>query len=45
MIAHKLKTIAGADQIIVLNHGEVVETGTHKELIAQKGLYEHLWNI
>jgi len=45
MIAHKLKTVAGADQIIVLDHGEVVETGTHKELIAEKGLYEHLWNI
>lgn len=45
MIAHKLKTVAGADQIIVLDHGEVVETGTHETLLAQKGLYEHLWNI
>lgn len=45
MIAHKLKTIAGADQIIVLDHGEVVETGTHRELIERAGLYEHLWNV
>lgn len=45
MIAHKLKTIAGADQIIVLDHGEVVEIGTHETLTEQKGLYEHLWNI
>lgn len=45
MIAHKLKTVAGADQIIVLDHGEIVETGTHQELISRKGLYEHLWHI
>lgn len=45
MIAHKLKTVAGADQIIVLDHGEIVETGTHQELISRKGLYEYLWYI
>ena len=45
MIAHKLKTIAGADQIIVLDQGKVKEVGTHKELIKKQGLYHHLWNI
>ena len=44
MIAHKLKTIAGADQIIVLDQGEVKEVGTHKELMDNHGpvSYTHL---
>jgi len=45
MIAHKLKTIAGADQIIVLNEGKVVESGRHEELLSKDGLYTKLWNI
>ena len=45
MIAHKLKTIAGADQIIVLDQGEVKEVGTHNELMDKHGLYRHLWDI
>ena len=45
MIAHKLKTIAGADQIIVLDQGEVKEVGTHKALMNNHGLYRHLWDI
>lgn len=45
MIAHKLKTIAGADQIIVLDQGKVKEVGTHEELIEKKGLYYRLWDI
>lgn len=45
MIAHKLKTIAGADQIVVLNQGKIAETGAHKELIDKNGLYKHLWSI
>ena len=39
MIAHRLKTIRGADQIIVLDKGKIVQTGTHKELLAQPGIY------
>ena len=45
IIAHKLKTIAGADQIIVLDKGKIVESGNHESLIENRGLYEHLWNI
>lgn len=39
MIAHRLKTVRNADQIIVLDEGKVMQSGTHDELIAQKGLY------
>ena len=44
MIAHKLKTVAGADQILVLDQGKIVERGTHAELLQKDGLYAHLWN-
>lgn len=39
-IAHRLKTVENANQIIVLNHGEVVQQGTHRELLAESGLYK-----
>ncbi|EIP98490.1 ABC-type multidrug transport system, ATPase and permease component [Opitutaceae bacterium TAV1] len=42
VIAHRLSTIRNADQIIVINHGEIQERGTHAELIAQKGFYWRL---
>jgi len=42
VIAHRLSTIREADQILVINHGEVVERGTHEELLAQKGFYHQL---
>ena len=42
MIAHRLSTIRHADQILVINDGELVEHGTHEELIAQPGLYQSL---
>ncbi|MCL2915324.1 ABC transporter ATP-binding protein/permease [Shewanella corallii] len=42
-IAHRLSTIAAMDRLIVLDKGKVVEQGTHKELIAEGGIYAQLW--
>ncbi|MFV0539732.1 MAG: ABC transporter ATP-binding protein [Aestuariibaculum sp.] len=42
VIAHRLSTIQNADEIVVLNKGEIVEQGKHSELIAQKGVYHKL---
>ena len=43
VIAHRLATIRGADRIIVVNNGRVIENGSHTDLIANKGLYESLY--
>jgi ATP-binding cassette subfamily B protein len=43
LIAHRLSTIMHADKIFVLERGEVVETGSHEDLIAEKGLYYAMW--
>jgi len=43
VIAHRLSTIAGADRILVVCHGKIVETGTHRELLAQEGYYAKLF--
>mgnify|MGYP002330633860 CR=1 FL=1 len=43
MIAHRLSTVVGADQIVVLNQGSVQESGTHAELLSQEGLYAKMW--
>jgi ATP-binding cassette subfamily B protein len=45
VVAHRLRTGAGADKIVVLDGGSAVEEGTHEELIAKKGLYERLYSI
>ena len=45
VIAHRLSTIRNATQIIVLQHGEIVEKGTHNELIERKGLYADLVHL
>ena len=44
VIAHRLSTIVGADEIIVLDQGEIVERGTHYALLAKDGLYASMWN-
>jgi ATP-binding cassette subfamily B protein len=44
VIAHRLSTIVGADEILVLDQGEIVERGTHAQLLAQNGLYASMWN-
>jgi ATP-binding cassette subfamily B protein len=44
-VAHRLSTIANADMILVLHHGEVTERGTHRELIERSGLYSALWRL
>ena len=44
VIAHRLSTIVGADEIIVLAAGEIVERGTHHQLLAKSGLYASMWN-
>ncbi len=45
VIAHRLSTIFGADRILVIDHGKIVESGTHAELLKLNGLYSHLYNI
>src|SRR6202142_80046 len=44
VIAHRLSTIVGADEIIVLDQGEIVERGRHSTLLAANGLYASMWN-
>jgi ATP-binding cassette, subfamily B, bacterial len=43
VVAHRLSTVSHADRIIVLSHGEIVESGTHAELLTRDALYAHMW--
>ena len=45
VIAHRLKTVVGANAILVLDHGRIVEQGTHNQLLTQNGLYAKLWKL
>ncbi len=45
VIAHRLSTIVDADSIYVFDHGQVVESGNHRELLAQQGIYANMWAL
>lgn len=45
IIAHRLSTVADADEILVMDHGRVIEQGTHRQLLAQNGRYAQMWAL
>ena len=45
IIAHRFSTIAGADKIVVIEKGNIVEMGSHEKLLKKKGIYHHLWKL
>ena len=44
VIAHRLSTVIDADEILVLDHGQIIERGRHAELLAHEGHYAAMWN-
>jgi ATP-binding cassette subfamily B multidrug efflux pump len=45
VVAHRLSTILHADEILVMQHGEIRERGSHRELLLQEGLYQRLYQL
>ena len=45
VIAHRLSTVVDADNILVMEHGHLIEQGNHQKLLAQDGLYAQLWEL
>jgi ABC-type multidrug transport system fused ATPase/permease subunit len=45
IVAHRLATVQRCDEILVMNHGEITERGTHQQLLANKGWYAEMWRI
>jgi len=45
VIAHRLSTVVDADEILVMDNGQIIESGTHQQLITLKGKYDHLWSL
>jgi ABC-type transport system involved in Fe-S cluster assembly fused permease/ATPase subunit len=45
IIAHRLSTVMNADEIIVMHSGEIIERGTHTQLLAANGAYTRMWNL
>ena len=44
-IAHRLSTLKKMDKIVVIDGGQIKESGTHQELLSQNGLYKKLWDL
>ncbi|HBR02156.1 MAG TPA: ABC transporter ATP-binding protein, partial [Ruminiclostridium sp.] len=45
IISHRITTLSEADNILVLDKGQIIESGSHEELIAREGLYRRIWEI
>ena len=45
VIAHRLSTVRGADRVVVVEHGRIVEEGTHAQLLARNGVYANLYRM